>query len=241
MLRDMHDQQVESLACASEARASMCSGESRRPVLFRLSVGRVKEIPQLERRARRLTVDSPFLGQIQPFGFNFAPRGWAMCQGQLLSIAQNTALFSLLGTMYGGNGQTTFGLPDLRGRSLVGMGQGPGLTNIDQGEVAGSESATLIITQMPAHTHTATATSTLQGAAEAGDKANPQGRMLASLPSLYYTPPQGGQTYVPMFNQGVLTTVTVAPAGNSQPIPIRNPYLGMNMCIATQGIFPSRN
>jgi microcystin-dependent protein len=183
----------------------------------------------------------PFLGQIQPFGFNFAPRGWAMCQGQLLSIAQNTALFSLLGTMYGGNGQTTFGLPDLRGRSLVGMGQGPGLTNIDQGEAGGTETTTLIVSQMPAHNHTATATSTLQGATEQGDKASPQGRMLASLPGLYYTPPQGGQTYTAMFNQAVLTSVTVAVSGGSQPIPLRNPYLGMNMCIATQGIFPSRN
>src|SRR5688500_1418895 len=98
-------------------------------------------------------MDSPFLGQIQPFGFGFAPRGWQLCQGQVLAISTNTALFSLLGTMYGGNGQTTFALPDLRGRSLVGMGQGPGLSNIVQGEVAGNETITLLTTQMPAHNH----------------------------------------------------------------------------------------
>src|SRR5262245_1751005 len=164
-----------------------------------------------------------------------------MCQGQLLSIAQNTALFSLLGTMYGGNGQTTFGLPDLRGRSLVGMGQGPGLSNITQGEMSGTETVTLNITQMPAHTHTATATSKLQGATSAGDKANPQGRMLAALPNLYYTPPGGGGSYVACYDESVLTTVVIAPSGGSQPIPTRNPYLGMNMCIAINGIFPSRN
>jgi microcystin-dependent protein len=183
----------------------------------------------------------PTLGQIQAFGFNFAPRGWAMCAGQILSIAQNTALFSLLGTMYGGNGQTTFGLPDLRGRSLVGMGQGPGLSNITQGEVAGTETVTLLITQMPAHNHTATATSKLQGATALGDKANPQGRMLGAVQNLYYTPPQGGGTYVAMYDEAVLTTVAIGPAGGSQPVPVRNPYLGMNICIATQGIFPSRN
>src|SRR5690606_34266597 len=94
------------------------------------------------------------LGQIIMVGFNFAPRGWAFCDGRLLPIAQNTALFSLLGTTYGGNGQTTFALPDLRGRCAVGMGQGPGLSQRVQGEMSGTENVTLIQTQMPAHTHT---------------------------------------------------------------------------------------
>ena len=186
----------------------------------------------------------PTLGQIQAFGFNFAPRGWAQCNGQIMSIAQNTALFSLLGTMYGGNGQTTFGLPDLRGRSLVGMGQGPGLSNIVQGEVGGTETVTLVITQMPLHNHplagTATATGTLKGATDLGDKANPQGRMLAAAPNMYKTPPG---TYVSMYGEAIAVKVagTTGQAGGSQPFPIRNPYLGMNICIATQGIFPSRN
>src|SRR5262245_39378135 len=151
-------------------------------------------------------MSEPFLGQIRMFAGNFAPRGNAFCMGQILSIAQNTALFSLLGTTYGGNGQTTFALPDLRGRSIVGMGQGPGLTNITQGEVGGTETVTLLITQMPAHNHAATATSTLQGATETGDKANPTGRMLAAVQNLYYTP-SGSPSYAAMNASAVATTV----------------------------------
>ena len=98
-------------------------------------------------------MSEPFLGEIRMVGFNFAPQGWAFCQGQIMSIAQNTALFSLLGTMYGGNGQTTFGLPDLQGRSPVGIGQGPGLSPIVQGEMAGTENVTLLASNMPMHTH----------------------------------------------------------------------------------------
>jgi len=100
-------------------------------------------------------MSDPFLGEIRMVGFNFAPRGWAMCQGQLLSIAQNNALFALLGTLYGGDGQTTFGLPDYRGRSPVGMGQGPGLSAVVQGEMAGTENVTLTLNQMPMHNHVA--------------------------------------------------------------------------------------
>jgi len=98
-------------------------------------------------------MSQPFVGQISIFGFNFAPRGWAFCQGQLLSIAQNSALFSLLGTTYGGDGVTTFGLPDLRGRVPNGVGQGPGLANYVQGEVSGTESATLTVNNLAAHSH----------------------------------------------------------------------------------------
>ena len=181
----------------------------------------------------------PFLGQIQAFGFNFAPRGWAMCQGQLLSIAQNTALFSLLGTQFGGNGQTTFGLPDLRGRCLVGMGQGPGLSPVDIGQVGGSESVTLTTAQMPQHTHTATATSTLSAEGVPGDSANPQGRMLGGIPNLYKTPDPAQNKA--LSDQALTTAVTNAPAGGSSPVDLRNPYLGINICIALEGIFPSRN
>src|SRR5688572_6320685 len=98
-------------------------------------------------------MSEPFLGEIRMVGFNFAPQGWAFCQGQLMSIAQNSALFSLLGTTFGGDGQTTFALPDYRGRSSVGMGSGPGLTNIVQGEKSGTENVTILSTQMPVHTH----------------------------------------------------------------------------------------
>lgn len=184
-------------------------------------------------------MDNPFLGQIQPFGFTFAPRGWALCQGQLLSIAQNTALFSLLGTMYGGNGQTTFGLPDLRGRSLVGMGQGPGLTNIVQGEMAGTETVTLISNNMPAHTHAATATSTLYAEGLPGTSTNPTGKMLGGIQNGYIAQdPAQDKALDPA---AVQTTVTVQPAGGNQPFGIRDPYLGINYSIALQGIFPSRN
>jgi len=184
-------------------------------------------------------MDSPFLGQIQAFGFNFAPRGWATCQGQILPIAQNTAMFSLLGTQFGGNGQTTFGLPDLRGRCLVGMGQGPGLSPVDIGQVGGSESVTLTTAQMPQHTHTATATSTLSAEGVPGDSANPQGRMLCGLPNLYKVPDPTAN--LPLSSQAVTTAVTNAPAGGSSPVDLRNPYLGINICIALEGIFPSRN
>src|SRR4051795_6561359 len=95
----------------------------------------------------------PFVAEIRIFPFNFAPKGWAFCNGQILPISQNTALFSLLGTMYGGNGQTTFALPDLRGRAVLGPGQGPGLSGRTQGELAGAENVTLIQGQMPAHQH----------------------------------------------------------------------------------------
>src|SRR5438132_3777791 len=98
-------------------------------------------------------MSQPFLGMIAIFPYNFAPAGWAFCAGQILPIAQNTALFSLLGTTYGGNGQTTFALPDLRSRAPVGAGQGPGLSNIDLGEVSGAESATLLINNLPSHNH----------------------------------------------------------------------------------------
>ena len=105
----------------------------------------------------------PFIGELRLFGFNFAPRGWALCQGQLMSISQNTALFSLLGTMYGGNGQTTFGLPDLRGRTALGFGQGPGLSPYDQGQPGGAEQVTLLAGQLPPHNHTVSASSAATG------------------------------------------------------------------------------
>lgn len=167
------------------------------------------------------------------FGFNFPPQGWAFCQGQLLSISQNTALFALLGTTYGGNGQTTFGLPDLRGRSPIGIGQGPGLSPIQQGEVSGAENVTLLTTNMPAHTHTATVNVPVTTANASTEE--PAGNIFAGQGNNFFAAANTANGSM----GGV--TATVAPAGNNQPIGIRNPYLGLNFSIALQGIFPSRN
>ena len=169
----------------------------------------------------------PFIGQIQAFGFNFPPRGWAFCNGQLLSIAQNTALFSLLGTTYGGDGRVTFGLPDLRGRSLVGYGNGPGLSSIQQGEMWGQEMVTLLPNNLPAHNHPVTvAVNTANGEESASTS------YLASHASAFSENPTGGT---------VLKGVTSAPAGGGQPFSNRNPYLGVYVSIALWGIFPSRS
>jgi microcystin-dependent protein len=171
-------------------------------------------------------VSEPFLGEIRIFGFNFAPRGWAFCQGQILSISENTALFALLGTTYGGNGQTTFALPDLRGRVANSFGQGPGLANYDLGEVSGSENVTLNSSQMPQHSHGVVANG---GAAT---ETRPDGGVPARTAApAYATAPDGTA-----MNGGM-----IGPAGGSQPFSNLPPFLTLNFCIALQGIFPSRN
>lgn len=174
-----------------------------------------------------IKIMEPFIGQIQAFGFNFAPRGWAFCDGQLMSIAQNTALFSLLGTMYGGDGRTTFALPDLRGRNMVGQGQGPGLSPIWQGDNGGQETVTLQPTNMPAHTHpVSVAVNTASGEESASTN------YIASHASAFSEASTGS---------AFLKGVTSAPAGGGQPFSIRNPSLGIYVCIAMQGLFPSRS
>lgn len=186
-------------------------------------------------------MSEPFLAEIVMFAGNFAPRGWAFCQGQVLPIAQNTALFSLLGTTFGGNGQTTFSLPDFRGRSPVGTGPGPGLATIDLGEVSGAETHALLVTEMPVHTHTVTPGSLkLRAKGIPGDSQTPVGNVpaveAAGVTATYSTaaPDQNMHT-------DAVTTPTLATTGGGQPFPLRNPYLGMNFIIALEGIFPSRN
>jgi microcystin-dependent protein len=173
----------------------------------------------------------PFLGEIRMFGGNFAPTGWALCNGQLLPIQQNTALFSILGTTFGGNGTTNFALPNLQGRVPVHMGQGSGLSNYILGETAGVESVTLQVTQMPAHTHALNASTT------PGSSASPQNGVPASG-----VDSQGGSVsgYVPSPNT-TMAANAVGMAGSSIPHENRQPLLCVNFIIALQGIFPSRN
>jgi microcystin-dependent protein len=178
----------------------------------------------------------PTLSEIRIFAGNFAPLSWAFCNGALLSIAENTALFSLLGTTYGGDGQTTFALPDLRGRVPVGTGQGAGLSFYDLGQVSGSETVTLITTQMPSHNHTAIAT--------VNPKANTGGGGTVGNPGGGYFSIAGGDIYNAGSN-GVggasPFTLTVGIAGGSQPHNNLMPLLAMNYIIAVEGIYPSRN
>ena len=175
-----------------------------------------------------------YIAQIIMFGSNFAPNGWAFCQGQLISIASNTALFSLLGTTYGGNGQTTFGLPDLRSRVPVGTGQGPGLAPVDLGELGGAETTTLTIANIPAHFHTVTAQAKVSTANATTDE--PDGAVLSTgNNNLYGAVGAANGSLTP----GTLTLGNNA--GGSQPFNLRNPYLGLSLIICMQGIFPSRN
>lgn len=167
-------------------------------------------------------MSTPFLSEIRIMSFNFAPQGWAQCNGQTLPINQNQALFSLLGTMYGGNGQTTFQLPDLRGRVPISFGSGHTL-----GEKAGSSAVTITQQTMPQHLHFAQGTTN-----NSGNVATPGGALLATLGSTVYSPPQGLLALDPS---------SVTSIGGSQPHENRQPYTVLNFCIALQGIFPSQN
>jgi microcystin-dependent protein len=188
-------------------------------------------------------MSQPFLGEIRLFPYNFSPRGWADCAGQILSIAQNTALFSLLGTTYGGNGQTTFQLPDLRGRVAMSVGQSPGLSNYSLGEISGSENVTLLSTQMPQHNHTLTEANAKAEIIASKDAANvnfPNGNLLG-----------GGQFYANTSTSGkaaldgntvkFIAGAVTDPTGGSQPHNNLQPFLILRYSIALQGIFPSRN
>ncbi|MBS0356904.1 MAG: phage tail protein [Proteobacteria bacterium] len=171
----------------------------------------------------------PFIGQIMCAGFNFAPRGWAELNGQLLPIATNTALFSLLGTTYGGDGRVTFGLPDMRGRTLLHAGMGPGLSNRDQGEAAGTENQTLVVSNLPPHTHQV---APLGSGADA-TAVSPAGAMPASKArTTLYT---ASGPALPM------AATTSSATGSGTPFNNMQPYLVVKCFIALEGIFPSRN
>lgn len=211
-------------------------------------------------------MSEPFLGQIMQVGFNFAPRGWASCNGQILGISQNNALFALLGTTFGGNGTTTFALPNCAGRSMLGLGQSSasGQTYV-WGQIAGTENETLTLANLPAHNHTATfaglagdttATGSIQAVTGATTQANTpaDGSLFANCANVG---PQQVKIYAPagttgtMVNLGGVTitggsftpqgSVAVGVTGNNIPFSIMNPYVAVQTNIALEGIFPSRN
>ncbi len=178
----------------------------------------------------------PFIGQISMFGGNFAPRGWAFCDGQLLAISQNQALFSILGTTYGGDGRTTFGLPDLRGRVAMHAGSGPGLTPRQLGQKSGTETNTLNVNQLPSHNHgLATGTVNIPVSTEDANQDEANGKYLANG-TFYHNAPGGTYGGGPI-NLGGTTTNT----GANQSINNMQPYQAINYIIALVGIFPSRN
>ncbi len=176
-------------------------------------------------------MSQPFIGEIRLLPYNFAPRSWMDCDGRLLSIAQYTALFALLGTTYGGNGQTTFALPDLRGRIPMHSGQGPGLSPRTLGEVTGVQTVTLTANQMPAHTHTAVASTVAASEAAPGTGVVPAA---VSNQTMYVTDLTGATAFT-------LAANATTPAGGSQPHENCMPTLTLRYCIAVEGIFPPRN
>lgn len=177
-------------------------------------------------------MSEPFIGEIRAVGFNFAPRGWAFCDGALLPISSNTALFSLLGTMYGGDGRTNFALPNFQTRAPMNWGQGPGLTYRTEGEIGGETSVTLLEAQMGQHGHTANASG------DAASQSSPTSAVWAV----------GGETRggVPLYNASMgagasLNIGALTPAGQSQPHNNMQPFLALNFIIALAGIFPPRS
>lgn len=173
-----------------------------------------------------------FLGEIILVGYTFCPRGYASAEGQLLAISQYSALFSLYGTTYGGDGRTTFALPDLRGRVPMGLGNGPGLSSRQLGQKGGAENRSLTTSQLPSHSHAVNATN------EDGDRPGPGGKLLAAAP------PGGAGTETIYSDQPATKQMSASMIGNTgggQPVDTQDPYTVMRYCVATQGIFPSRS
>jgi microcystin-dependent protein len=173
----------------------------------------------------------PFVAEIRIFPFNFAPIGWAFCDGQLMPISQNTALFSLLGTTYGGDGKSTFALPDLQGNAAMHPGQGQGLSLRDLGEMSGSESITLLVSEIPVHSHTVNV-SNQQGDVQQPTATTSIARSVGALPFVPGNP-------APALN-ALMAFQVLPPAGGGLPHNNMQPYLTLNFCIALQGVFPPR-
>ena len=172
-----------------------------------------------------------FIGEVRWFGGDFAPRGWAILQGQLLPIQQNQALFSILGTQYGGDGRTTFGLPDLRGRTAIGVGQGPGLSNRNHGAKGGTERHRLTLPELPSHTHQA------RGTNAPGTATSPGGKVLAQSNKNGTKPYTEGKRQVVVG----MAPAAIAPTGGNQPHENMSPYLVLTPIMCLQGLYPSRN
>lgn len=194
-------------------------------------------------------MSDPFIGEITMFAGNFAPRGWAFCNGQLLSVSQHTALFSILGTTYGGNGQTTFALPNLQGRVPVHIGKSPDTSNYMLGEAGGVESVTLTISQMPAHSHQVTKSGS--GSLQVAGTGSNALTTPSATNNILGASAAGGSPSAAIWSDELNDPVSLANpinanfivqlAGGSQPFSIRNPYLGMNFIIALEGLYPVRN
>lgn len=176
-------------------------------------------------------MSNPFVAEIRIFPFNFAPKGWALCNGQLIPLSQNTALFSLLGTTFGGDGKSNFGLPDLQGNAPLAPGQGPGLSLHDLGESGGEQTVTLLESEIPAHPHSLLASAhnaTVNAPAPTNSLARPN-------PTYIYKQPTGSAPLTTMSDN------VVAPAGGDQPHNNMQPFLTLNFCIALQGVYPARS
>lgn len=170
------------------------------------------------------------------FAADFAPRNWALCNGQLMAINQNQALFSLLGTTYGGNGTTNFALPDLRGRTMVGVGQGPGLSPYSLGQRTGAETTTLLAINLPGHVHSGSISLYLQADPGPGGDPNVEFNYPANYNNAFAASATAGVTMAAPTYTG-----TINPAGGNQPVPVLSPYLAVNYIICLFGVFPSRN
>ena len=173
----------------------------------------------------------PFVAEIRIFPFNFAPKGWAFCDGQLLPLSQNTALFSLLGTTYGGDGKSTFALPDLQGNAAMHPGQGPGLSLHDLGEIGGVESVTLLVSETPAHAHSV------------GRALNDAGNSITPVNSVWAQAAAGrgaAALYIDGAPTGPVNINSLNVSGGGLPHNNMQPYLTLNFCIALQGVFPAR-
>ncbi len=182
-----------------------------------------------------MSASTPTIGQVTMVGFNFAPVDWALCNGQLLSIAENDALFALIGTVYGGDGQNTFALPDMRGRMPINQGQGPGLSNYVIGQSGGTETVTLTPQQMPQHNHVLSQTVTHPCNSGAGDSNSPAGK--------FYSGGTGGEDYSTITDatmSAIPFTTSIASAGGNQPHSNLSPSLCVNFVISLFGIFPQR-